>query len=639
MMDPVNFSLFDSLLEPTLVIDANELVCYLNPAAAQIMQSTPRKILREKRKLSELFIFQDPVSALKHLSSISEPTPYEEVAFTTPLGGVGRVQITVQPLPFSQGLFLVFARDVTLEETLQKKYQKELSLKEDVIVELQRAKAQIDEYAKGLERMVEERTRELAHMNRKLKALLDSLQQGFFMFDQSGTVLDIATRSCVNLLEKDPRGLPVAQVLGINAKDILSFNKWVSTLFQESLPFEDLAPLGPKRYQHSQGRVIELSYFPVRNEVDEVESVVVVVTDVTNLIEAQERAARERAYANLILKLTQNKKHFALFYREAVGWIQQAKELLEKQDFDHDEVFRALHSLKGGASSFSMLEVAQSCHMAEGILSEPLPLDEKREKLKRAILQIEEKFRNFKMEFNEFIKRFDEINGVTKEISEKKLIEFADRFLPSQLKHTFYLEFLFEPIGDYLQNLNVTWLETARALHKKVYPIEVINGQILIWPSPYEPIFAALVHVIRNAIDHGIEAPHERTLLGKEEFGRFTVRVEQEEHMLHLLLCDDGAGIDVHKLKEKLSRVGIDPQKMSEYEIMQSIFMPQISTRDQVSDLSGRGVGLDALKAAVLSVGGQIWVQSQKGKGTTFHLVLPYLIPGGDSHSRQQKVA
>src|SRR5690606_18400330 len=116
---------------------------------------------------------------------ICDATPYKELTFKTSQGGEGKVQITLQPIFDSMGdkNWIVFVRDVTLEERLQKKYRAELEQKEDVIRALEDAKAKLEDYSKNLEEMVKVRTQELSRLNQTMSALLDSLGQGFFIFN------------------------------------------------------------------------------------------------------------------------------------------------------------------------------------------------------------------------------------------------------------------------------------------------------------------------------------------------------------------------------------------------------------------------------------------------------------------------
>jgi len=136
-----------------------------------------------------------------------------------------------------------------------------------------------------------------------------------------------------------------------------------------------------------------------------------------------------------------------------------------------------------------------------------------------------------------------------------------------------------------------------------------------------------LVHLLRNAIDHGIEPPEERVAKGKPEEGRLWLRAYAEGNYVFIEVEDDGRGIDPEKVKEKAIERGVvtpeEAETLTRREIYELLFKPGFSTAEKVTDVSGRGVGLDVVKAVVEQLGGNIEIQSELGKGTKFILRLP----------------
>lgn len=618
--------LFDTLLEPTFVINKDFQVLYCNEAAALLAEVSVRKIQRQKPKLIDLFSFSIEVPALAQLETLQEASPYQEVGIERVNSlSTGRVQVAVQPaqLGFNEVTWIIFMRDVTLEEALQRKYRSELSQKESYIAELEAAKEQLADYNRNLELKVAQRTSELAHANQMMKALMDSLGQGFFIFNEQGRVLDIATKACLDTIEMDPRGKLIFEVLKLNEKEANSFSKWMQTLFSEMLPFEDLAPLGPDRYQHQHGHYVELKYHALRDEQNMI-GVVVVATDITDLVKAREEAQQERAYAQLVLKLTQNKKQFGMFYQEAKSLISDLKFIAGQSDHSSEELLRALHTLKGGAASFSLIKLANACHEAENVLANlNLKSSQGRLQFTEIVNEIEQEFEHFNQQFDDFL-RFDEQNP------HHRYLLFAQRFLKDQpaILEQFYLEFLLEPISQNLSGLNQAWLEAAAELGKKVQSIQFEQLDFLIWSTPYQNLFSTLIHVVRNSADHGIELPQHRLLAGKSEFGQLTIRVEKKNHGFRLIFQDDGKGIDPQIIRAKLKSKGcVEAAQLGDQEVIQHIFDAQFSTQEQVTHFSGRGVGMDAVKAATQNLGGQVWVESTPGHGMKLIFELPFLWP------------
>jgi two-component system chemotaxis sensor kinase CheA len=297
--------------------------------------------------------------------------------------------------------------------------------------------------------------------------------------------------------------------------------------------------------------------------------------------------------------------------------------------------------LKGGASSFLLLSVAKACHEAESILaSDQLSQEEKKSSLAKVLVKIEEEFRNFKLEFEEFLKRIDQDQGPIREISEAKIIQFGERFLAfnPNIQYHFYFEFLFESISSCLESLNNPWAEVAGQLGKEVAPIEFKNPHFQIWPRPYEALFNTLIHAVRNAADHGIELPEERVRLGKTREGHLTIDVRSESQFFIIKIADDGAGIATDRLRLKLKERGVEKvDSLSDYEVNQCIFWPQLSLKEKVTEISGRGVGMDAIKEEAIKLGGRVWVNSTPHQGTELNIEVPFIQPG--QFQKEKKVA
>ena len=177
----MTIKILESLLEPTLLLDRDGQIIWMNEACAQLLQVPARKLLRQKIKLTQFLKFERELKELNQLPQITEPTSYVETTFVTQENIEGRVQISIQPFD-SSTKYLVYMRDVNLEQTLQKKYRRELEAKIAYIQELEEAKAQLEDYSKNLEIKVQERTLELRYANRQMEALINSLDQGFLIF-------------------------------------------------------------------------------------------------------------------------------------------------------------------------------------------------------------------------------------------------------------------------------------------------------------------------------------------------------------------------------------------------------------------------------------------------------------------------
>jgi two-component system chemotaxis sensor kinase CheA len=140
-----------------------------------------------------------------------------------------------------------------------------------------------------------------------------------------------------------------------------------------------------------------------------------------------------------------------------------------------------------------------------------------------------------------------------------------------------------------------------------------------------EKITDPLIHILRNSVDHGIEPPEERIKLGKPPKGKIILKAYPDSGMIVIEIIDDGRGIDKNKVLQKAIEKGIIPPNtnLSDKEIFNLIFAPGISTASEVSDISGRGVGMDVVKKNIDSLRGSIEIESEPGKGTKITIRLP----------------
>lgn len=619
--------IFDTLLEPIFVLNAEGRVIYCNEPAALICDISVRKVVRSLPLFNEIILFADEISGLSSLRDLTDPTPYQEVHFKTPAGKTGRVQITMQP--FTQDQWIVFFRDVTLEETLQRKYRAELEKKESVIRDLEDARAKLEDYSKNLEKMVAERTAQLSTLNQQLNALLDSLGQGFFIFDKDGQCFPIYSKACLTTIEKNPTGLPVEQALSLDEKGTVSFKKWMTTLFMEMLPFEDLAPLGPNRFKHSQGRDIELTYFPLRKESGEIEGVVVVATDITELVESQRQAEKEKKYAQMILQLVQNKRQVLGFLKEADALIQDLHFQLNQPDINFELTFRDLHTLKGGAASFSLADLAEAVHKAEDLLA--AWNRDKNTEIRKELTTLCQSFPNL---IEQFLEKNRTLLGqkpgsleVLKEVQVSDLKSHNSKLpMGSPERQDFFEKFLLETTEHIFGHFNDQIRQIANLEGKIVQNLIIENSDLKLWPEPYEPLFASFIHAFRNSVDHGIESSSDRETVGKPSAGRIGILTERKGSHILFKIWDDGKGIDPEAIRSKLRKKGQEQEaQKNDRDVIQHVFDSEFSTKDTVTSLSGRGIGMDAIQACAQNLGGKAWVESEPGKGSQVLIEVPWL--------------
>ncbi len=180
------------------------------------------------------------------------------------------------------------------------------------------------------------------------------------------------------------------------------------------------------------------------------------------------------------------------------------------------------------------------------------------------------------------------------------------------------------PVKPTFQKMQRIVRDTSAALNKEINMV-LIGEDTELDKTVLELINDPLVHLIRNSIDHGVEKAEIRLERGKNPVGQVTLSAEQRAGKLVLQVKDDGGGLDAEKLKSIAIKKGIlsPTAQLTEKEAWNLIFAPGFSTKEQVTDVSGRGVGMDVVKTNIAELGGEIHIESELGKGTTFLIYLP----------------
>ena len=168
--------------------------------------------------------------------------------------------------------------------------------------------------------------------------------------------------------------------------------------------------------------------------------------------------------------------------------------------------------------------------------------------------------------------------------------------------------------------------DLARSLKKEVV-LEMIGEDTDLDKNLVEALSDPLIHLVRNSVDHGIEMPDVREAAGKPRQGTVVLSAEQEGEHIILTIQDDGAGIDAAVLRNKVVEKGLMDEdavsRLSDKEVYNLIFLPGFSTKHEISDVSGRGVGMDVVKTRINQLNGMVEIDSKKGKGTTMIIKLP----------------
>jgi len=182
------------------------------------------------------------------------------------------------------------------------------------------------------------------------------------------------------------------------------------------------------------------------------------------------------------------------------------------------------------------------------------------------------------------------------------------------------------PVASIFKRMKRFVFEYSRQSHKKINLI-LTDQDNEIDKMVAEKLTDPLVHLVRNALDHGIEMPDERKQAGKNETGELRIEARQEDSEFQIIIEDDGRGLSRDKILSKGIERGLlsenDPG-LSDDQLFELIFSPGFSTAETITDISGRGVGMDVVKKNIEALNGRIDIQSEEGKGAMFSIQIPH---------------
>lgn len=180
------------------------------------------------------------------------------------------------------------------------------------------------------------------------------------------------------------------------------------------------------------------------------------------------------------------------------------------------------------------------------------------------------------------------------------------------------------PLTNTFQKMRRIVRDTSDHLGKTV-DLEVIGGETEVDKKVLESLSDPLVHIVRNAVDHGVESPEQRIETGKPASGKVEIMALHEGGKLIILITDDGGGINADVLRRKAiaKKIISENEVITDQQMIQYIFHPGFSTKEQVTEVSGRGVGMDVVKTNIEKLGGEVKVMTKVGQGSCFRIELP----------------
>lgn len=473
---------------------------------------------------------------------------------------------------------------------------------------------------------------------RLTEVLVNSLGQGFLVFDAKGLCGKVYSQACLELLECSPADMGIADVLHIPSEQRGDFAEWLSMLFQResALSFEDVAKFLPQLFPHSRDRRVTLVYRPIRDKNGDVVSVVLIATDETEEFEAQQIAKQQQSYAEMIIRIFKERNQFQATLRHIREFLEAASDP-DATLQNAEDLMRQLHTLKAAVKHFNLLELGQIIHQFENDLRGPDVTNDQalRHQLTQGRNKVEAQLNKVLAEVKEMLGEEKEWKGNIREIEELQLYEFARELRlydanPVLIQH--YLSRIAAvPINECFHSFERELRELSAMTEKLVKPVRFTGSNPRVLTKPLQEFLFSLTHICRNIIDHGIETPVTRMARGKDAAGQISIHSEimidrPGQEWLHIVIRDDGNGIDPQRIRAKLASIDPDGAWLTEDDqtVIQRIFDWGFTTSEGLTSLSGRGVGMEAVKREVVLLGGSIRVQSVLYQGASFDIRIPY---------------
>jgi two-component system, chemotaxis family, sensor kinase CheA len=619
----MNFShlntLFDAFLDPVLILGQNGDIIFGNTTAATWLESSQVRLSKNK-----------PVEDFVSITGITfhneeEYASYRNITYHTKKGATGKGQALVKPIQIERegetlSCLLFILRDLTLEETLHHKYKKELESKEGLINELTRARSELEE-------RVIERTKELNELNDFMSAMVNSLTQGLLVFNSEGIVMPSYTTVCHQHFDKEKiSGTPFWDLLPSLPKyNQDTIKQFCTGIFKEMIPFAHYAKLGPQEFTKDDGTIIALHYHPLRNADKKIEAIVVLTSDVSSERMAKLEAQKEKKKAKMILNTLKAKEQLIDFFQVAGDMLKKMK-IVGQIPQQHHSLYHYVHSLKGGASLFYLHDLESVCHHYESELS--LREEERSQFSFQTMLEdLESAFKRAQNDIEHlFGPILQGVDGQNQSYSvDECFIQKMKHFL--QTKNITDAQLLLTSLTDYFspqdffKGLTGQLQEMAEQSSKTIDSFAIDDQGLLILKSKFKDLFSTFIHAFKNSIAHGLQSHGDL-------FISFNLSFIKNTQWLFIELGDNGAGINRDKVRKiiALRRPEMTEEmikNIDDHHVDQWILEDGISTATQITTLSGRGVGVGAIKESVEELSGKIEVYSEKDKGTKIVLMIP----------------
>ncbi|MBU2511952.1 hypothetical protein KJ966_11490 [bacterium] len=544
--------------------------------------------------------------------------------FWVPFGVFG--MICSQAFFLSGKFSLAFSRQEFLSKELAKKSE-----------QLSQKNIELKHHENILKQKVTERTE-------SIKQLLDNTGQGFLTFNSQYLIEPVYSKTCTSLFNSAIENRNIFDLLfsQLEKKQHSLLRDVLDLVFKGTTDLQDLEEILPSEVELND-RHLKIEFRLIDALVkSEQNRIMVILTDVTLEKTLKKQLELDEERKDKIYKIAADKNEFISFIKSLKRDFQALYQLISSNasETEFTKLLMTLHTVKGNSNTYHLNAIALESHRLESLIEEIQKENRNLNNTEKEI--IKNGIINLETCLNKSLNELAEIIPPEELLSDERYFRIAEtkiKTLKEELKqvikqdHDADFEEIFnrfrkQPISNAFRTLATAANKLAKQL-SKVVAIEFNGLLVEISYDRYRQLFEELVHVMQNSIDHGIESPDIRVKKGKPDFGRLFFSASIKNGIFTISMADDGCGIDIKALKSKILEKKLateqDLEVLSNEKIMQFIFKPGFSTKDDTTQISGRGYGLAAVQEAVNQLGGNIHVYSEPEKGTVFEITTPDL--------------
>jgi HPt (histidine-containing phosphotransfer) domain-containing protein len=472
-----------------------------------------------------------------------------------------------------------------------------------------------------LEQRVAKRTGQLLLRNSDMRLVLDNVPTALLTVDAHGRLA--AERSAkVDEWFGSYQGTPCFADYVASFDPVFAqwFELGYETLLARTMPPEICLEQLPRRLRY-RDRIYQCSYRLI-GHAEEVLGLLVTIEDITKQRRLEQEEVEQREILAFCAGLTRDRAGFLTFFEEADRLVRE----IVASTTNLTLLKRNLHTLKGSAAMMGGTVLPELCGRAEEELVEHGP------KADEVLTQLRQRWftivQTIEPVLGEGGRNIVEIPGV----EFNQLCRDVERGLSQEALRLRLQRLTFEPIERPLGRLARYAQSLGDRLGKTEISVNIRTDGTLVDPRRLRRLWTALVHVVRNAIDHGIEPPADRLARGKPASGQMNFRALQTARELTIEVEDDGRGIDWGRVTELARARGMAHE--TEDDLVRGLLSDGFTTKSTADGTSGRGVGLCAVAQTVTSLGGSLSLRSQPGRGTTWSVVLPLMPAEGQLASQ-----